>query len=106
MFREGRTELTQIERQLQTDAEFAKDVEDLRREMRNLGTNGSARGNPELLNREQAALLEHVQQLELLLRRKVDEKQGAQVRATTEQPVPEGYRKAVAEYFRRLSREK
>ena len=40
------------------------------------------------------------------LRRKLDEKQGAQVRATTEQPVPEEYRNAVAEYYRRLSREK
>jgi len=63
-------------------------------------------GNPALLSREQQALLNHVQQLELLLRRKLEEKQGAQVRAQTDQPVPENYRKAVAEYFRRLSKEK
>lgn len=108
MFREGRSELGQIERLLQqNDAEFARDIEALRRELRGLTNQaGSYAGNPELLNREQRALLEHIQQLELLLRRKIDEKQGAQVRATTDQPVPEGYRQAVAEYFRRLSREK
>ena len=106
-FREGRGELSQIERGLQSDPDFARDVEALRKEMRDLG-NVAQRfpGNPALLSREQQALLNHVQQLELLLRRKLEEKQGAQVRAQTDQPVPENYRKAVAEYFRRLSREK
>ncbi len=106
-FREGRFELNNIERALMSDAELAREVEALRKEMRELG-NLSQRfpGNPGLLNREQQLLLNHVQQLELMLRRKADEKQGAQVRAQSEQPVPEGYRKAVAEYFRRLSREK
>ena len=106
-FREGRGELSQIERALQSDPDFARDVEALRKEMRELG-NVAQRfpGNPALLSREQQALLSHVQQLELLLRRKLEEKQGAQVRAQTDQPVPENYRKAVAEYFRRLSKEK
>lgn len=106
-FREGRGELNQIERALQSDPDFARDVEALRKEMRELG-NVAQRfpGNPALLSREQQALLNHVQQLELLLRRKLEEKQGAQVRAQTDQPVPENYRKAVAEYFRRLSKEK
>ncbi len=106
-FREGRGELSQIERALQSDPDFARDVEALRKEMRELG-NVADRfpGNPALLSREQQALLHHVQQLELLLRRKLEEKQGAQVRAQTDQPVPENYRKAVAEYFRRLSKEK
>jgi hypothetical protein len=106
-FRDGRAELSQIERAVMSDPDFAADVEALRREMRQLN-NLSQRfpGNPALLSREQQSLLHHVQQLELLLRRKLEEKQGAQVRAQSEQPVPENYRKAVAEYFRRLSREK
>jgi len=106
-FREGRAELGAIERLLQSDPDFAKDVEALRREMRQLNNLASRfPGNPGLLNKEQQAVLHETQQLELLLRRKLEEKQGAQVRAQSEQPVPEGYRKAVAEYFRRLSREK
>jgi len=106
-FREGQIELGRIERGLRNDPEFAAEVEALRKEMQQLGSTASRfPGNPNLLNREQQKLLYEVEQLELLLRRKLDEKQGAQVRAATEQPVPEGYRKAVAEYFRRLSKEK
>ncbi len=106
-FRDGRVELSQIERALRSDPEFAREVEALRREMERLPMTASRfPGNPALLNKEQQKLMHEVEQLELMLRRKVEEKQGAQVRAATEQPVPENYRKAVAEYFRRLSKEK
>ena len=105
MVRESGVELSAIERALRSDPELATDLEQLRREMRSL-SGSSFRGNPALLEREQQRLLAETQQLELLLRRKVEEKQGAQVRSGAEQPVPEQYRDAVAEYFRRLSKEK
>jgi hypothetical protein len=36
----------------------------------------------------------------------LDEQAGGNVRSTASQPVPAGYAEAVAEYFRRLSRDK
>jgi len=107
LFRDGRVELSQIERALRSDPELARDVEALRKEMRELDNVASRfPGNPALLNREQQKLLHEVEQLELTLRRKLEQKQGAQVRAGAEQPIPQQYRQAVAEYFRQLSRDK
>ena len=40
------------------------------------------------------------------LRRMLDGEQGAYVRSGSTEPVPPGYADAVAEYFRRLSKEK
>jgi len=45
-----------------------------------------------------------LRELELALRRKLDEQQLGQVRSAGSDPVPQGYSKAVAEYFRRLSK--
>ena len=56
------------------------------------------------LSREYRKMLSMLEQLELQVRRQVEERQGGQVRATIAQPVPEEYREAVAEYFRRLSK--
>ena len=104
-FRDGYTELSAIERALRSDPDFAQDIEALRKEMRALPAS-RFQNNPALLAREQERILQEAQQMELLLRRKLDEKQGPQVRAGAEPAIPEQYRKAVAEYFRRLSREK
>jgi hypothetical protein len=54
----------------------------------------------ELYNR----VLGDVDKLELQLRRASDAKQSGQVHSTDSQPVPPGYEDAVAEYFRRLSK--
>ncbi|MBI3666322.1 MAG: hypothetical protein HY236_08880 [Acidobacteria bacterium] len=107
VYREGQGELSQIERALRNDPALARDLEELRREIGRVGILPTGPGgNPLLLDREAQKLLLEAEQLELLLRRKLDEKQGAQVRAGAQQPVPEEYRKAVADYFRRLSKEK
>ncbi|HVN07009.1 MAG TPA: hypothetical protein VMT86_21475, partial [Bryobacteraceae bacterium] len=62
--------------------------------------------NPELMGRIQAAMLSGVEQIELQLRRMLDDQQGGAVRSDAAEPVPPGYADAVAEYFRRLSKEK
>ena len=49
------------------------------------------------------AVLAQVEQIELMLRRKVDGQEGS-VRSATPQAVPPGYSNAVAEYFRKLSK--
>ena len=61
-------------------------------------------GNPRLLEEEHRNLLALLEQLELEVRRQVEQGKGNfQVRVTGAEPVPEQYREAVAEYFRRLS---
>ena len=61
-------------------------------------------GNPKLLQEEHRNLLSLLEQLELQVRRQVEQDRGgSQIRAIVNEPVPEQYREAVAEYFRRLS---
>jgi hypothetical protein len=50
-----------------------------------------------------AELLAGLEQLEMKLRRQLDDPAG-QVRSGAGQPVPAGYRDSVADYFRRLSK--
>ena len=62
-------------------------------------------GNPQLLEKEHRKVLALLEQLELEVRRQVEQEKGNfQVRVIGAEPVPEQYREAVAEYFRRLSR--
>lgn len=61
-------------------------------------------GDRDLLERIQGQLLPGVEELELQLRRKLEEKQGEGARSGSNEKTPEGYGEAVAEYFRRLSR--
>ena len=64
-------------------------------------------GNPRLLEKEHRNLLALLEQLELEVRRQVEQEKGNfQVRVIGAEPVPEQYREAVAEYFRRLSQGK
>jgi hypothetical protein len=64
-----------------------------------------APGNPELMNRIESQMLTGVEQIELQLRRQLDD-QGGVVRSGSAESVPQGYADSVAEYFRRLSKEK
>jgi len=53
-----------------------------------------------------AQLLPVLEQLELKLRRDLEDKQGeGQARSATPDRVPSGYAEQVADYFRRLSRQ-
>ena len=51
-------------------------------------------------------VIPRIEELELELRRKLEEKEGGQVRTGGVERVPQGYADAVAEYFRRLSKSK
>jgi hypothetical protein len=56
----------------------------------------------ERINAQIAAL----EQIELQLRRKVEEQQGGNVRSGASEPAPPGYANSIAEYFRKLSKGK
>ena len=47
-----------------------------------------------------------LEQIELQLRRKLEEQQGGSVRSGASEPVPAGYARSIAEYFRKLSKGK
>ena len=101
--REGARVVPRLARNLQSDGIYKEDLEEIRRFAQGL-PNSRFKGNPELLTQEYRRLLSLLEQLELQVRRKVEEEQGGQVRTSVSEPVPEEYREAVAEYFRRLSR--
>ena len=63
-------------------------------------------GNPALVEQLHAQALADVDKLELQLRRQLDEKQSGQVRSGDIKSVPAGYEDSVAEYYRKLSKNK
>jgi hypothetical protein len=91
-----------ITRQLRAQGIYQEDLEELRRFVQGL-PNSRFANNPKLLNEEYRKMLAMLEQLELQVRRQVEEDSGGQVRSIVADPVPEQYREAVAEYFRKLS---
>jgi hypothetical protein len=91
-------------RELENNPQIGKDLRDTIHDMYRLDPRLSP-GNPELINRIQSQMLTGVEQIELQLRRQLDD-QGGAVRSGSAEPVPQGYAGAVSEYFRRLSKEK
>jgi hypothetical protein len=68
---------------------------------------GGPANDPLLAERIHAALVSGVEQVEMELRRKVEETTGnGSVRSSGGETVPQGYADAVAEYFRKLSKSK
>jgi hypothetical protein len=98
-------ELNELRQEVGTESpELTSEINELIREVRKLDPSRFP-GNPELVARA-AQLLPAIEQLELRLRRKLEEQEGGSVRSGAPQPIPTGYATAVAEYFRRLSRGK
>jgi hypothetical protein len=60
----------------------------------------------ELVQRISREILPSMERLELELRRKLDDKNGDQVRSAGTETIPPGYAGAVADYFRKLSKGK
>jgi hypothetical protein len=92
-------------RDLENNPQLGKDLRDSIRDLYRLDPH-MVPGNPELMNRIEAQMLTGVEAIELRLRRQLDDQQGGAVRSGAAEPVPQGYADAVAEYFRRLSKEK
>jgi hypothetical protein len=100
--RESMRELSQLRQSLGESPELAQDVQELMRELQKYDPSRIA-NDPQLAERIRSAVIPNIQQLELQLRRKLDEKSG-DVRSSSAERVPQGYGDAVAEYFRRLSK--
>ena len=91
-------------RDLENNPRIGKDLRDSIHDLYRLDPRLSP-GNAQLMNLIESQMLSGVEQLELQLRRQLDGQNGA-VRSGAADPVPQGYADAVAEYFRRLSKEK
>jgi hypothetical protein len=98
--------LRNLQQQLRDDPNpsVTRDVGTLIRDMMRLDPNTYA-NDPLLSERINAAVLTGIEQVEMELRRKVDEADGS-VRSQGGEAVPQGYSEAVAEYFRKLSKSK
>ena len=99
--------LRQLEQQAQgNDPAMVKDLQNLIRDMQRLNPNTYA-NDPLLAERIQGALMGGVQQVEMELRRKVEDANGTgSVRSAGGEKVPPGYQDKVAEYYRKLSSKK
>jgi hypothetical protein len=104
-YREGLRDLSQMRGELGGDnPEVARDIQELIREMQRLDPS-RFQGNPALVEQLRTQVLSGLEQLELQMRRKLDDA-SSQARTGAARPVPNGYQDSVAEYFRRLSKGK
>jgi hypothetical protein len=104
-YRDTLQNLGQLQQQFKDDPNTQRDIQNVIRDMRLFDP--SLIANDPLLNDRIRAALANVEQVELELRRKVDSSTGGgTVRSPGNQPIPEGYLDAVAEYYRKLSQTK
>lgn len=96
-------QLQQLRLAARDNRELTNSLGEIARDLRLIDPRHSP-ANPRMLQQIEAQILAKTEEVELMLRRKVDEKQGTAVRSAGPQPVPQGYGEAVAEYFRRLSK--
>jgi hypothetical protein len=90
----------------QSDPNMIHDLQNLIRDMQRLNPNTFA-NDPLLNERIRATLMGNVQQVEMELRKKVEETNGnGSVRSPGGDKVPQGWEGSVAEYYRKLSKSK
>lgn len=100
---QGVRDLNRLRQELDGAPDISQDVQQLIREMERLDPKRFP-GNPRLLTALHSRVLAEFEQIELRLRRLADEDRTENVRSAAEQPVAPGYAEAVAEYYRKLSR--
>ena len=102
--RDSMRELQSLRDSVKGDPEVEREIQEMIKELSRLDPKRFP-GNPELVERLRGDIQSQLEHLELLLRRKLDDQQGANVRSGASDKVPSGYANSVAEYFRRLSKQ-
>jgi hypothetical protein len=102
-YRSTMQSLQQLQQQLKNDPATARDVAALLQQLRQLDPYTYA-NDPLLAQRIQAAVVANVEQVEMELRRKVEDTNGGNTRSPGTEKVPPGYSDATAEYFKKLSK--
>jgi len=101
-FQQSMGNLNQLRQDFGSDPETQRELQQLIQEMQRLDPKRFP-GNPALLEQLHNQVLDEVNNLELQLRRKLDEGSG-DIRSSSPMVVPDGYQDSVADYFRRLSK--
>ncbi len=104
-YRETLRDLGRMRENLGDNPDIARDVQDLMRDMQRIDPRRFGQ-DPLLAERINSQVVNGLEQIELELRRKVEEQQGGNVRSGASEPAPPGYANSIAEYFRKLSKEK
>ena len=95
--------MQQLQQQSRGDPNATRDINNLIRDFRQFDP--YALNNDPLLSQRIQAALGNIEQVEMELRRKVEQAGGdGSVRSPGSEPAPQGYSDAVAEYFRKLSK--
>lgn len=100
-YRESQRDLNSLRDFMRNNPDFATDYLNLMHTL-----NPVAQNDAELEGRISREVLPNIERLELELRRKLDEKNGDQVRSAGTETIPQGYSDAVADYYRKLSKGK
>ncbi len=102
-YRNALQSLQQLQQQYRGDPNATRDINNLIRDFRQFDP--YQLNNDPLLNQRIMAALAIIEQVEMELRRKVEQAGGdGSVRSPGSEPAPQGYSDAVAEYFRQLSK--
>lgn len=104
-FDEAVRALSGLRRAFEQNPELGREVEELIGEMQRVNPHRFP-GNPALLERMSAQFLPRLDRIELQVRRQLGQPEAGQARTGASERVPPGYADAVAEYFRRLSKER
>jgi hypothetical protein len=102
VFEQSVSNLNQLRQTVRNDPEAARELRNLIDEMQRLDPKRFP-GNPALLQQLHNQVMSDVNTLELQLRRKQDDRSG-DIRSGNATSIPPGYEDAVAEYYRRLSK--
>jgi hypothetical protein len=104
-YRNAMQSLQQLQQQMRDDPNTARDIQGLMRDLREFDP--FTRSNDPLLAERIQAALAGVEQVEMELRRKVEDVTGGgSVRSSAGEKVPQGYADKVAEYYRKLGKGK
>jgi hypothetical protein len=104
-YRDALQSLNQLQQQMKDDPGALRDVQNLMRDLRQFDP--AHYTNDPLLEERILSALAGVEQVEMELRRKVDDTTGGgSIRSPGSDPIPQGYSEAVADYFRKLSKTK
>ncbi len=94
-------DLSRLRDNLGDNPDISRDVLDLMRDMQRIDPRRF--GQEPLLMERINAQIASLEQIELQLRRKVEEQQGGNVRSGASDPIPPDYANAIYEYRRKLS---
>ena len=95
--------LQQLQQQVKDDPNMGKDIADLVNQMKKMDPYAFS-NDPLLAERIQGAVMAGVEQVELQLRRKVEDTNGGNIRSQGTEKIPAGYTDAIAEYRKKLSK--